>query len=144
MSIQLARGDSVADVAAWISSLKPTEIDKINWIAKGSETIVNLTIGDYVIPCKITEKPDFDSDTDEPIELKWQLSCEVDGAGYRAICEAHFGATLCSLEVATSRGVLEDLHFFKTDKDTVTRVDFTFRRLAMMRNPRTGVRRPRR
>lgn len=27
---RLARGDSVADVAAWISSLKPTEIDDIN------------------------------------------------------------------------------------------------------------------
>lgn len=111
---------------------------------KNSETIVNLTIGDYVIPCKITEKPDFDTDGDEPIELKWRLSCEVDNAGYRAICEAHFGAILCSLEVATSRGVLEDLQFFKTDKDTETRVDFTFRRLAMMRNPRTGFRRPRR
>ncbi len=113
-------------------------------MGEASKTVVNLTIGDHVIPCELIEKPDFDSDSDEPIELKWQLSCEVDGAGYRAICEAHFGAILCSLELATSRGVLEDLQFFKTDKDTATRVDFTFRRLAMMRNPRTGVRRPRR
>lgn len=113
-------------------------------MGKNSETIVNLTIGDHVIPCRVTESPDFDSNSDEPIELKWRLSCEVDNAGYKAICEAHFGATLCSLEVATSRGVLEDLQFFKTDKDTVTRVDFTFRRLAMMRNPRASVRRPRR
>lgn len=134
---RLARGDSVADVAAWISSLKPTEIDKIDWIAKRSETIVNLTIDDHVIPCRVTEKPDFDTDGDEPIELKWRLSCEVDDAGYSVFDQAYYRGTFCSLGVATSRGVLEDLHFFKTDKDTVTRVDFTFRRLAMMRSPRS-------
>lgn len=133
---RLARGDSVADVAAWISSLKPTEIDKIDWIAKRSETIVNLTIGDHVIPCRVTEKPDFDSDSDEPIELKWRLSCEVDDAGYSVFSQAYYRGTFCSLGVATTRGILEDVDFLKADKDSAISVDFTFRRLAMMRKPR--------
>ena len=131
---RLARGDSVADVAAWISSLKPTEIDKIDWIAKRSETIINLTIGDYVVPCKITEKPDFDSD--EPIELKWRLSCEVDDAGYSVFSQAYYRGTFCSLGAATTRGILEDVDFLKADKDSAISVDLTFRRLAMMRSPR--------
>ncbi len=133
---RLARGDSVTDVATWISSLKPTEIDKIDWIAKRSETIVNLTIDDHVIPCKITEKPDFNSDTDEPIELKWRLSCEVDDAGYSVFSQAYYRGTFCSLGAATTRGILEDVDFLKADKDSAISVDFTFRRLAMMRSPR--------
>ena len=103
---------------------------------KNSETIVNLTIGDYVIPCKITEKPDFDSDSDEPIELKWRLSCEVDDAGYKVFSQAYYKGTFCSLGVATTRGILEDLDFLKADKGSAISVDFTFRRLAMMRSPR--------
>ena len=103
---------------------------------KNSETIVNLTIGDHVIPCRVTESPDFDSNSDEPIELKWRLSCEVDDAGYKVFSQAYYGGTFCSLGVATTRGILEDVDFLKADKDSAISVDFTFRRLAMMRSPR--------
>lgn len=106
-------------------------------MGKNSETIVNLTIDDHVIPCRVTEKPDFDTDGDEPIGLKWRLSCEVDDAGYSALSQACYRGTFCSLGVATTRGILEDVDFLKADKDSAISVDFTFRRLAMMRSPRS-------
>lgn len=105
-------------------------------MGEASKTIVNLTIDDHVIPCRVTEKPDFDTDGDEPIELKWRLSCEVDDAGYSVLSQACYRGTFCSLGVATTRGILEDVDFLKADKDSAISVDFTFRRLAMMRSPR--------
>lgn len=61
---------------------------------------------------------------------------EVDDAGYSVFSQAYYRGTFCSLGAATTRGILEDVDFLKADKDSAISVDFTFRRLAMMRSPR--------
>ena len=108
---------------------KATVLDE--WFFEKPKTIVNLTIGDQVIPCEITENPDFDTDSDEPIELKWRLSCKVDDAGYRVLYQAYCSTTYCSLESAGRKGIIDDLQFFVEARDAALIADFFFSELAM-------------